>query len=206
MMQQVNLYQEVESKPTSLILNPYLLACLASIAGLLTFTVLTVYTLAEHQHQLHTLQQQLQAATLEANTLKARLPTPQSNSALEQQLQQTQQLFQGMSNIVALLNDTQSEQITGFSRYFAALANQSDSQVWLSRIEIDATRKRLNLQGSSYEPELIPALLQRLQRSEAFKGRLFSQMQIQQNKENPQQLDFSISSSPAEEGEHGKRP
>jgi uncharacterized membrane-anchored protein YhcB (DUF1043 family) len=206
MIQQINLYQETEASHSHLILNPYLLAGGAIFAGLLVTAFLTRQSLGELQAQRQQLQQQLQTATAEVLMLQAQLPNQQSNSLLEQQLQQSQSVFQSLSNVVEMLADDQSDQTQGFSRYFMALANQSDSKVWLSKIEINAINDSLSLQGSTFQAELIPVLLQRLQQTEAFKGRHFSQMQIRQAKDSAEQVDFSVSSGQPAKDENASRP
>lgn len=207
MIQQINLYQEHDTSSShAWLLNPYLQVVVLIIVGLLVTAVLTWQSLADLQFQRHQLQQQLQVATAEVSLLKGQLPNPQSNSLLEQQLQQSQTVFQSLSHIVEMLADDQSDQTQGFSRYFTALANQSDSKVWLSRIEINASNNRLSLQGSTFQADLIPALLQRLQQTEVFKGRHFSKMQIGQTKDAPEQVDFSVSSGQPEKDENAPKP
>jgi len=206
MMQQINLYQEPETSHSYLLLNPYLLSGALVCLALLATAFLTSQSVAELQSQRQQLQQQLQYATAEVLMLQAQLPSQQSNSLLEQQLQESQSVFQSLSQIVEMLADDQSDQVQGFSRYFKALAEQSDNKVWLTKIDINATNENLSLQGSTFQPELIPVLLQRLQQTEAFKGRHFSQMQIRRAKDSAEQVDFSVSSGQPGKDENASRP
>lgn len=206
MIQQINLYQEADSSNgPAWMLNPYLLAAVSIVLGLLAIAVMTWLSLTNMQAQRLQLHQQLQLATAEVQLLQGQLPSPQSNSLLEQQLQQSQSVFQSLSHIVEVLADDKSDQVRGFSRYLTALANQADSKVWLSRIEINATNDKLGLEGSTFQADLIPALLQRLQQTEAFKGRHFAKMQIQQTKDAPEQVDFTVSSGQPEKDEYEPR-
>lgn len=206
MIQQINLYQEPETSQSHLLQNPYLFSGAMICLALLATAFLTWQSLAELQAQRQQLQQQLQAATAEVLMQQAQLPNQQSNNLLEQQLQESQSVFQSLSQIVEMLADDQSDQIQGFSRYFKALAEQSDSKVWLTKIEINAASHSLSLQGSSFQAELIPVLLQRLQQTEAFKGRHFSQMQIRRAKDIAEQVDFSVSSGQPAKDENASRP
>ncbi len=206
MIQQINLYQEAEKSNSRLLLNPYLLAGVMIFAGLLATAFLAWQSLGELQSQRQQLQQQLQTATAEVLMLQAQLPNQQSNTVLEQQLQQSQSVFQSLSHVVEMLADDQSDQTQGFARYFTALANQADSKVWLTKIEINAVNDDLSLQGSTFQPELIPVLLQRLQQTDAFKGRHFAQMQIRQAKDAAEQVDFSVSSGQPAKDENASRP
>lgn len=199
MIQQINLYQETDHSGSHWRSNRYALSMLASILVMLIMTATTWLSLTHQKNRRLELQQQLQTASQEVMALQAKLPTPQSNVALDQQLHQTQSIFQSLNHIIETLNDDSSDKALGFSRYFLALSGQSDNHVWLSNIAIDAANNRLTLEGSSYRPESIPALLQRLQQTEAFKGRHFAKLQISQNKDTPELVDFSISSAQADE-------
>lgn len=199
MIQQINLYQDLDRPDSHWRNNPYALALLACVVGLIVISTISWLSLTQQQNRRQQLQQQLQSASTEVLALQAKLPTPQSNVALDQQLRQTQSVFQSLNHIIETLNDDSSDKALGFSRYLRALSDQSDNSVWLGRIAIDAADNQLTLEGSSYQPESIPALLQRLQQTDAFKGRHFAKLQISQNKDAPEQVDFSISSGQAAE-------
>lgn len=206
MIQQVNLYPLDEAANQHWLANPYGLAILATLAGLLASTGFNLYWLNQQQHQRQQLQLQIQTTATEITALQTKLPTPQTNNALDRQLQQTQIVYQSLSKIIEMLTDDQSDKAQGFSRYLSALADQADNKVWLSKIAIDSASNQLLLEGSSYQAELIPALLQRLQHTEAFQGRHFSKLQIQQNKDHPEQVDFSIGSGQVVQDEHEAKP
>lgn len=199
MIQQVNLCPESKKSTTRLVLNAYVLAVAAACFSFATISLLSWRTIVELGDQSRQLQQQLQTATAELLRSQARAPAQQDNAVLNQELQQAQTRIQSLSQIVELLADNQSDLTQGFSRYLAALANQSDSKVWLNSIQIDATTNHISLQGNSFKPEAIPTLLQRLQQTEPFKARHFARMNIQQATDQPELTDFSVSSNPEAE-------
>lgn len=194
MIQQINLYRndEVGGNP---LLNPYLLALLTGCGALIVASAVIWQSRAnqlDHQQQL---QQQLQKATAEILLLQAQSPNPQAGLLLNQELQQSESIYQSLSQVVELLSDNRSDRSRGFSHYLGALAEQSDGKVWLTRIEISATNDSIDLYGGSFRPEHIPALLQRLQQTEAFKSRRFARLDIRQSTETPEQVVFNIGST-----------
>lgn len=195
MIQQINLYQDKLTTGLQSNLNHYLLALIASIMLLLASSGFSWYEISKQQSQRQLLQDQLQQATTELLTLQSQRPTPQNDALLDQKIQQSQSAYQSLSHIMELLADTQLVQSQGFSRYLTALAEQADSTVWLSRININAISHDISLYGSSFQAQPIPLLLQRLQSTPAFKGINFARLSIQQSEKAPEQIDFSVSSS-----------
>ena len=199
MIQQINLYQDSESSRARLLLNAHFLVVVAACLGLIAISLSSWRTNASLDNQNLQLQQQLQKTTADLLMLQAQTPGQQNNALLSQELQQSQARFQSLSQIVELLADNQSDLTQGFSRYLSALANQTDSNVWLNRIRINAMTNDISLQGSSFKPEAIPTLLQRLQHTDAFRARHFARMNIQQSPDKPELTDFNLSSNPEAE-------
>jgi hypothetical protein len=195
MIQQINLYQDSLNAGTRSDINPYLLAVIASIAFFVSSSVLSWYVINNQESERQLLQQQLRQSAAELLTLQSQLPDPQKDNLINQEIQQSQYLYQNLSQIVELLADTQNDQTQGFSHYLSALAEQADSTVWLSRIRINAISNDISLSGSSFTPAHIPLMLQHLQTTAAFKGRHFARLDMQQSEKNPEQIDFSVSSN-----------
>lgn len=195
MIQQINLYHDNIDTRSQSNLNHYLLVLIASVMLLLISSELSWYQIATQQSKRQLLQNQLQQATTELLTLQSRLPNPQNDALLDQEIQQAQTRYQNLSRIMELLTDTQQDQTRGFSHYLSALAEQADSSAWLSRIKINTISNDISLYGSSFQPQPIPLLLQRLQTTSAFKSRSFARLNMQQSDNAPEQIDFSVSSS-----------
>jgi len=193
MIQQINLYQ-ADARNLQY-RNPYFLITLAACLLLILISSFNEYQFQQKQTQHQQLEQELQNKTAHLQRLQARFPKQEVDNSLSQQLQNSQQLYQSLSQIVEILSDDQSDQSQGYSHYFSALAEHTAPDIWLTRINVDSTSKDLRLHGSSLKPDEIPALLQRLQNSLAFKGRHFARLNIEQNPENNGQTDFSVSSS-----------
>lgn len=195
MIQQINLYHDNIDTRSQSNLNHYLLVLIASVMLLLISSGLSWYQIATQQSKRQLLQTQLQQATTELLTLQSQLPNPQNDALLDQEIQQAQTRYQNLSRIMELLTDTQQDQTRGFSHYLSALAEQADSSAWLSRIKINTISNDISLYGSSFQPQPIPLLLQRLQTTSAFKSRSFARLNMQQSDNAPEQIDFSVSSS-----------
>lgn len=197
MIQQINLYQGQHSR-RNWQRDPYLLSGLFSGLALILISLWSSQTLDKQQQHRQQLQQQLQQVTARLLIAQAQLPNPGNDALLNQELQQTQLRYQNLAHIVELLGDQQSDQALGFSAYLSALTEQADSRVWISRIKINAASQHISLHGSSFQAEQIPALLQRLQSTDAFKNRRFARLSIEQSTQIPQQVDFTVSSSLAD--------
>jgi Tfp pilus assembly protein PilN len=195
MIQQVNLFRKDGQTDKPFFKNPYLQVSVSVCAMLLGLSAINAYQLQQQKKQREQLEQQLQVATTHLTDMQARFPRQTIDATLLQALQQAQQRYQSLSQILELLTDDQSDQALGFSRYLSALADQAEREAWLTRIRFDTTRNTIDLEGSTLKPEQIPALLRGLQKSQAFKGRHFARLVMQQNPENAGQTDFSVSSS-----------
>lgn len=208
MIQQINLYQNGGTGNNHALLNPYLLAIVASCLCLAIVSGLGVNELHGNQAERQRLQTDVREAQAQLKELQAQYPSQQIDALLNQELQQTQSVYQSLSQILELLADNQSDQSQGFSRYLSALAEQANADVWLTGIRINSETDSLSLQGSTFKPEQIPALLQRLQNTAAFKGRHFAKLRIQQAPQTAEQVDFSVSSSlqPETEANDDRKP
>lgn len=201
MIQQVNLLRHNGYGDNPFFRNPYVLTSAALICILLIISAFTHYSLQAQQDRHQQLEQQLQAATEHLQTIQARFPSQTPDKTLQLEIQQTQQRHQSLLQVVELLTEDQSDHAQGFSRYLTALADQADTNVWLTRIYFDSDSHDINLQGSTFKPEQIPALLQRLHHNQAFKGRHFAKLLIEQKPDNGSQTDFSVSSNLKTEAE-----
>lgn len=194
MIQQVNLYQP-GGKDKHPLANAYMLTLIAAVSIMMLLSGLEMSTLKTSRSQINQLQNQMQQAQTHLHQLQAEYPNQQIDSVLSQELRQTQSYYQNLSQLLELLADNRSDRSKGFSRYLSALAEQADSNVWLTGIRINSEKDSISLKGSTYKPDQIPLLLQRLQNASVFKGRHFAKLSIAQSPQNPEQIDFSVSSS-----------
>ena len=180
-------------------INIYILIIISSV---------TIFKLYSNEAEQQQLQIRIQQTQVQLQLLQAQHSTQQPDTALNQELQNTQGYYQNLSHTLAILADSKSDQAKGFSGYLTALASESDSNVWLTNIHFNFVANTVSLQGSSFKPEQIPLLLQRLQNTSVFKGRHLAKLAIQQEKDNQEQINFNVSSSllPESEVENAAKP
>lgn len=201
MIQQVNLLGKNGQADKPLLKNPYLQITALVCLSLLGISAIGAYQLHQQRNRHRQLEQRLQAAAGHLTEIQTRFPRQAIDNTLLQALQQARQRQQNLSQILELLTDDRSDQALGFSRYLSALADQADREVWLTRIRLDSASRDIDLQGSTFKPEQIPALLKNLQTSPAFKGRHFAKLIMRQNSDNGAQTDFRVSSNLKPEAE-----
>lgn len=208
MIQQINLYQDSGKSDRHALLNPYLLPIFVTCLGLTVISGLKLQTIDQSETIRLQLQDQVRQSQARLQSLQAQYPNQQTDNLLNQELEQSQNLYQSLSHLMELLADDQSDRSRGFSDYLSALADQADNSVWLTGIEIDTTSKDITLQGSAFKAEQIAALLTRLRNTTAFKGRHFARLSIRQSPQSAEQIDFSVSSSQETEKEvaHARKP
>jgi hypothetical protein len=195
MMQQVNLYQPGEAGDSKALANPYALTVLAVGFLMMMASGLSLYALYANRAELEKLQTQAQESKAHLQQVRVQFPSQQVDALIIQELQQIQKKYQNLSQLYELLTDLQSDRALGFSRYFTVLAEQADSNIWLTGIQFNSETANLTLKGSTFKPEHIPLLLKRLQNTRAFKGRHFAKLSILQSHDIAEQVDFNVSSS-----------
>jgi hypothetical protein len=201
MIQQINLYQFGDQDDSDILHNPYLLAILASIFLLFAISAFNLVQLYNHQETKQQLQMQLQAAQSSLQQLQVKYPKQQIDNGLNQQLQQTRGYYQNLSQIIELFSNPSADRNQGFSGYFSALAEQADNQVWLTGIHIDNEDDEITLSGSTFKPDQIPLLFQRLQHTSIFKGKHFARLDVRPSELTQDLVDFTVSTKSDSEKE-----
>lgn len=195
MIQQINLYQdELKTKATPA-LNNYIYGL--AIAGLLFFGF-SIYLLIDQnntKNDIQQTQQQLSDAEHQVQMMQDQYPQQEVDKGIVQEISRYQNILTSLSQVVHLLSDNKSDQTQGFSRYFSALARQSFSDVWLTKISVDAEQNNLSLHGSTFNTKTIPEFLQKLHHEPVFKGRIFETLTMTQAKKTGKQLNFYVSTA-----------
>ncbi|MGD0961147.1 MAG: PilN domain-containing protein [Methylomonas sp.] len=202
MIQQINLYQSGKNGDSRLLLNPYVLIVLAASMLVILMSGYGLSNFYANQAKQKDLKIQLQQIQARIQKIQADNPSRQTDTALILELQKTQTDYQNMSQTQEMLADVQSDQSRGFSRYFTALAGLTDHNIWLTRILFNGETGSIRLEGSTFKAERIALMLESLQTTNVFEGRHFATLDIDQSQKNPEQVDFSVSSSLSGEGEH----
>ncbi len=194
MIQQVNLYRHfAKKKQATPAFNQYLYGLIFATLLLVGFSFYLWVSLKSSQTDLQLAKQNLQNIEKQINLLQQQYPKQTINSRITQEIAEQQKILTSLSQVIHLLNDKDSDQLQGFSRYFSALARQSIVDVWLSKIYINADMQSLLLKGSTFYPGKVPVFLKNLQLEATFKGKSFENLIMLQAEKNPSQLNFTIS-------------
>jgi MSHA biogenesis protein MshI len=97
---------------------------------------------------------------------------------LEQRLRQLAAQRQASEDVLARLKEQMREDAVPFSSFFAGLARQDMSGLWLSSIRIGQAGNQLELGGGVSKAELVPKFLGKLSGEPAFKGRTFQVLSL----------------------------
>jgi len=204
MKQQINLFQTdlIAGRQQPAILN-YLYGLIALVVILAIFSVTLLFDIDNTQAEISSTRQELQQAQIKVQLLQVQHPKKQINTLLTNKIKQSQDMQNSLEHIIHLLTDKTSDQTQGFSRYLSAFARQTLPNLWLSNIVIDAQTKNLRFSGSTYSPQNLPVLLQKLQGEAVFQGKVFVKLQMKQSEEEglSNKTDFIISTRDETQGD-----
>lgn len=197
--QQINLYQPIFRKQpvafsfwTGLLLAAIVITVMFGIYGY------GKWQLQQMEVQLGNAQQYNSALKEDIAAIEKKLPEPKVNRLLEQEITQ---LTERRKTGLALLNTLRTRiegNPKGFSGYFEGLARQTESGLWFTLIDIKLGGRALNLSGETVQPELVPNLLQRLEKEAAFNGKTFQVMKLKRGNSPESDLEFSLITSSGE--------
>ncbi|WP_262967005.1 PilN domain-containing protein [Methylobacter psychrophilus] len=195
-MQQVNLYREIlkqQQTQSGISLTTVSLAALALLC--LSFSVYLLWDISTTKTELHQAQLTLNQQQAQVNEILSKRSSQKPNTLLIAEIEQWQNSINEAEQTLELLAGKEAILTQGFSVYLQALANQFDPDVWLTAIHIDGQNRGLRLEGSTFKPQQIPQMLQRLQSEPAFKGQTFAKLAMQQSVKIAGQMDYTLSSS-----------
>jgi len=202
MKQQVNLFQAdlIAGRQQPAILN-YLYGLIVLVVILTIFSITLLFDIDSNQAEISSTRQKLQQAQIKVQLLQVRYPRKQINTLLANKIKQSQDMQTSLKRIIRLLTDKTSDQTQGFSRYLSAFARQTLPNLWLTNIVVDAQTKNLRFSGSTYTPQNLPTLLQKLQSETIFHGKVFVKLQMKQAEGPSNKTDFIISTSDETQGD-----
>ena len=196
MKQQINLYQNaLKQNQGSSDLKRYIYGSVTAFLLLIGFSIYLFLNLNSTKSNLQNAKEQLLEAKTHVEVIKIQYPQQQLNQLLNQEIFRLQSIHHNLSKVVHSLNDTESDRTQGFSRYFSALARQNISELWLTKITINAEKLILTLEGSTYNAEKIPVFIQSLQNESIFQGKNFAKLIITADQETVNQINFTVSTT-----------
>jgi Tfp pilus assembly protein PilN len=141
-------------------------------------------------------QEQLQARVAimqkEADAMILDQGLVQTNTRLAASLQARIDLLDTLGRVVV-------QQGERFSATLVALARQRIDDLWLTRIELNASGQGLTLEGLTPRSQAVPQYLQRLREEASFRGRTFNLFHLSdENKEGSPVMSFVLRSEVAD--------
>lgn len=199
-MQQINLYQASLRAPRqTLSLNQLALVAGVLLAVLVVISAAQWWWLKRNAQQLASVKQEQTQLSQAIDRLSKQLAQSSNDSELKKTISAKENELQDKQYVLQALSGKQFGNTRGFADQFSGLARQHVKGVWLTGLYIHAGGEKLNLQGSTYEAELVPRYLQRLAQEPSFQGIEF-QTFLMQRETKSTQIDFDLRSTPKESG------
>lgn len=178
LQQTVNLYRPLLRKPRQRFSGHFfMLACvvLAATQGLL-FAMERV-SLATLNGTLTELSAREETTRRQLASVESLVNRPLSVESLRREIERLELLIRKRREVVTLIG---SENIVNslMSPYLEAIAAAQVSGVWLTRIQVDARSRSLDLLGKSEDPSLVPEYIAALKNQPALRGLTFVDFKI----------------------------
>lgn len=192
-MQQINFYQlEFQPKQISFPAKNIL------IVSILVLALVALFSL----YFSHKIEQQTSVISKQ----QLRLDTSQNQlAALQQQLKSSAMSPLLIAEYDALVEKLNTEKATnvflasqhlgnhqGYTGLLEALSSQSINGVWLVSFSLIDSTQKLELQGRTINPELIPAYIESLAKSDRFQGQQFSVFEIKKPSDDVNYYQFKL--------------
>ncbi len=196
MSQQVNLFESglVKSK------DWFTLSFVAAIYALAAIVMVYFYTTIESENAQLLAQRNQNVTQYESMQKKveefARKAVPVDNSKLEAELKNLNNRFEMQSQMLAIFQQSISENAYHLIDYMRGLASQQQSGVWLTGFRIEPAALNVSLSGQALQTEDIPLYLDLLSAQKVFEGTQFSGLQFKQV-ELQKQVTTTTASTPA---------
>ena len=195
-MQQINLYQSSLRVPRQWLSMTQLGFAVSILIGLLAvISTAQWWWLSRSNIELQNAEQtQLQLAQ-HVDQLSKQLSLSSDDVELKKTLGDKESELQDKQYVVQALTGKHFGNTNGFAEQFTGLARQHVKGVWLTGLYIHAGGEKLNLEGRTYEAELVPRLLQRLAQEPSFQGIEFKTM-LMQRADKSAEINFDLRSTP----------
>jgi hypothetical protein len=180
MSQQVNLFESglVKSK------DWFTLTLVGAVYALAALAMFYFYTGIEAENA--QLQTQRDQATAQYAAMQKKVDefaskvTPVDNSKLEAELKKLNSRFEMQSQMLAIFQQSISEQAYHLIDYMRALTGQHQPGLWLTGFKIEPAAQHVSLSGQALQTEDIPLYLDLLSAQRVFEGTQFSGLQFKQ--------------------------
>jgi Tfp pilus assembly protein PilN len=199
-MQQINLFQASLRTPRQWLSVSQLAIAVSVLFGvLIAISSVQWWWLNRSNSQLQAAKQSQLKLAQRVDQLSKQITLSSNDSELKKSLSDKESELEDKQYVLQALTGKHFGNTSGFAEQFTGLARQHVNGVWLTGLYIHAGGEKLNLQGSAYEAELVPRLLQRLAQEPSFQGIEFKTM-LMQRAEKSTQINFDLRSTAKEPG------
>ena len=193
MTQQVNLYSEIlKQQQRKAIVTLYIAIVVFIVVMFIAFSAYLLWSVNTAETSFQNEQLILKNEQTYAEQLALQHANPAFNTQCVEDIKQWQNKINEAEKTVRLIDERMRLSEKNFSDYLQALANQSDRDVWITAIHITGENRFLSIQGSTFKPEKVPQLLQRLQKDPVFKGEFFNKLVMEPSLKKTEQINFTL--------------
>ena len=193
MTQQVNLYSEIlKQQQRKAIVTLYIAIVVFIVVMFIAFSAYLLWSVNTAETSFQNEQLILKNEQTYAEQLALQHANPAFNTKWVEDIKQWQNKINEAEKTVRLIDERMRLSEKNFSDYLQALANQSDRDVWITAIHITGENRSLSIQGSTFKPEKVPQLLQRLQKDPVFKGEFFNKLVMEPSLKKTEQINFTL--------------
>ncbi len=193
MTQQVNLYSEIlKQQQRKAIVTLYIAIVVFIVVMFIAFSAYLLWSVNTAETSFQNEQLILKNEQTYAEQLALQHANPAFNTQWVEDIKQWQNKINEAEKTVRLIDERMRLSEKNFSDYLQALANQSDRDVWITAIHIIGENRSLSIQGSTFKPEKVPQLLQRLQKDPVFKGEFFNKLVMEPSLKKTEQINFTL--------------
>jgi len=193
MTQQVNLYSEIlKQQQRKAIVTLYIAIVVFIVVMFIAFSAYLLWSVNTAETSFQNEQLILKNEQTYAEQLALQHANPAFNTQWVEDIKQWQNKINEAEKTERLIDERMRLSEKNFSDYLQALANQSDRDVWITAIHITGENRSLSIQGSTFKPEKVPQLLQRLQKDPVFKGEFFNKLVMEPSLKKTEQINFTL--------------
>lgn len=200
-MQQVNLYQPIFKQQEKVFSAKTLLqAGTVVVGGLMAFYGFALWQTADLDERVRAFEGQHQEALKRLERVSRQFPAPKEDPALVRKLEKRKAELGAKQRVVTVLDAPDFGNVSGFTEQLEAFARQRPNNLWLRQVTIRKGGSSVTLVGSTYEPEQVPQMVQRLGKERSLSGTEFRRLRMSRSEADPQRVDFTLHTDP-DEGE-----
>lgn len=199
-MQQINLYQAILRQPQEILSIRHVGRLLLGMLILLGMVnAVQIWLGYRGTNTLVGLREEQQMIIAAVQALNQEITARNDTGKIAAQLAELDKELHNKQQVFQLLSGKHFGNVDGFATQFSGLARQRIEGLWLTELYIHEGGGKLNIRGTTMQPELLPRYLQRLSKEPIFNGVEFKTFVMQRDKDHSQ-VNFDLRSSIEEKG------